>query len=229
MARDVKEEKVGIAAGRAEEKGAEEAHDQRIPGTAGPHVHKGKVVRVNEDLAVPEEVRPRKKGDKQGEKLPKVDVKRGGGRKPSDAAEGGERERKPTTAEDPADTQSRRVGKQVKVGTGNRRSLKDGNTVPSGKEGDPPEDIRPGVSGQANAMVEAGGRGGKVDEAAKEKAAGLDDFGREGKMTDEGKQLTLGTAAAITPSSKERQESGELVSREAGDVQHGIDLDTQEG
>ena len=111
MARDVEEEKVGIAAGRAEEEGAEEGHDQRIPGTAGPHVHKGKVVRVNDDLAVPEVVRPGKKGNKQSEELPKVDVKGGGGRKPSDAVEVCERERKPATAEDPADTQGRRVGK----------------------------------------------------------------------------------------------------------------------
>ena len=80
---------------------ADEAHDQRIPGTARPHVHQGKIVRVNDDLAVPEVVGPGEKGDQQCEKFPEVDVKGRSGRKPSDAAEGGERKREPTTTKTP--------------------------------------------------------------------------------------------------------------------------------
>ncbi|MEO2151206.1 MAG: hypothetical protein ABGW50_00905 [Thermococcus sp.] len=54
MARNVEEKQVGIAASGPQEERTEEAHDQRIPGTAGPHVNKGQVVCVDEHLAIPE-------------------------------------------------------------------------------------------------------------------------------------------------------------------------------
>ena len=52
-------------------------------------------------------------------------------------------------------------------------------------------DVRAGVGGQVKAMVEAGNRGGKVNEAAEEEAAALDHHGSEGETANEGSKEHL--------------------------------------
>ena len=122
VAREVGEEKVGMATDRAEEEGAEEgvddAHYQRIPGTARPHVHQGKKGRGNDDRAGPEVGGPGEKGDKQREKFPEGYVKGRRGRKPSDAADRGRgNQRQPKTPPIPkADAWVKKGRSAVKTG-----------------------------------------------------------------------------------------------------------------
>ncbi|MEO2151207.1 MAG: hypothetical protein ABGW50_00910, partial [Thermococcus sp.] len=116
----------------------------------------------------------------------------------------------------------------MKIGTGDGGALEEGNAVPRGKEGQPPVDISAGVGGQADLVVEASGGGGQIDEAAEEEAARLDHLRGEREVADEGKQLAFGTVDRVAPRSKEGEQGGELVRREAHDALHGIDLNTEE-
>ena len=160
MARDVEQKEVGVAASRTQEEGAEETHDEGVAGTAGPDKDKGKVVGVDDHLPITKVGRPGEESDKQREELPKVDVEWEGERKPGDATKGGEREREPAGTKDTANAQTRGVGEQVEVDTGDGGSLDDGDAVPDGKEGQPPHDVRPGGGGETDVVMEAGDRSG---------------------------------------------------------------------
>ena len=43
---------VGIGAGSAEEEGAQEAHNERVAGAAGPNRDQGKIIRMDNDLPI---------------------------------------------------------------------------------------------------------------------------------------------------------------------------------
>ena len=98
MTRNVGE--VGVAVCSAEEKGSDEAHDGRVPGATRPDIHNRHVVSMNDNVLIPEMVRPSEEGAKKCKEFPEVDVEGLRVGEPGNAVEGGEGEGEPAVAKD---------------------------------------------------------------------------------------------------------------------------------